>query len=149
MYRECLEVKLGEISVSHSVVTCMDVKCAKIDHCDMVDNLAIEVLEAVQTTAETCLPYPARSWEGKVRTIPVPGWKETVKPFRDNANFWHQVWVSFGKPLNTEVHKTMKKTRNLYHYQFNKCKKAEEKIKRNKLLNSCLQEGGGLRKFKL
>ena len=37
----------------------------------------------------------------------------------------------------------MKKTRNLYHYQFNKCKKAEEKIKRNKLLNSCLQEGGG------
>ena len=38
----------------------------------------------------------------------------------------------------------MKKTRNLYHYQYRKCKNAEEKIKRDKLLNACLGDGGDL-----
>ena len=52
--------------------------------------------------------------------------------------FWHAIWVSCGKMLNTEVHKIMKKTRNLYHYQIRKCRKAEEKIKKNKFLDMCL-----------
>ena len=61
-----------------------------------------------------------------------------MKPFRDTAFFWHQVWVSCGKPINTEVHKVMKKTRNVYHYHFKKCKKSEEKIRKNKLLEACI-----------
>ena len=32
----------------------------------------------------------------------------------------------------------MKRSRNLYHYQIRKCKKAEEKVKKNKLLDACL-----------
>ena len=32
----------------------------------------------------------------------------------------------------------MKRTRNLYHYQFKKCQKSEQIIKRNKLLDACL-----------
>jgi hypothetical protein len=38
----------------------------------------------------------------------------------------------------------MKRTKNLYHYHYKKCKKAEEKIKRSKLLSACLGEGGDL-----
>ena len=38
----------------------------------------------------------------------------------------------------------MKKTRNIYHYHFRKCKNAEDRIKRDKLLNACLGEGGDL-----
>ena len=38
----------------------------------------------------------------------------------------------------------MKKTRNKYHYQYRKCSKAEERIKRDKLLNACLGTGGDL-----
>ena len=32
----------------------------------------------------------------------------------------------------------MKKTRNVYHYQIRKCRRAEEKIKKNKFLDMCL-----------
>ena len=68
----------------------------------------------------------------------VPGWKKEVKPFRDNAAFWFSVWKSADRPLNNELHKIMKKTRNLYHYQIKKCQKAVNTIRRNTLLNSCL-----------
>ena len=33
---------------------------------------------------------------------------------------------------------TVKKSRNIYHYQANKCKKDEHFIKRDKLLNACV-----------
>ena len=38
----------------------------------------------------------------------------------------------------------MKRTKNKYHYEYKKCSKAEDKIKRNKLLDSCLNGGGDL-----
>ena len=81
MYKICLEDQLGNINIPHSIVSCADVKCNNKEHCDMLDNLAVEVLEAVQITAETCLPYPGGGQGGKVRSNPVPGWRETVKPF--------------------------------------------------------------------
>ena len=42
-----------------------------------------------------------------VRPKVVPGWSEAVKPFRDDAMFWHVVWKSSGKPLTTSIHHTM------------------------------------------
>ena len=96
----------------------------------MVDTLSMEVLDAVQTAAESSLPYPARKNGVKAMKKVVPGWKETVKPYRDNAFFWHQVWISCERPMNTEVHNIMKRTRNLYHYQYKKCKKVEEQTRK-------------------
>ena len=64
---------------------------------------------------------------------PRPGWLDQVKPYRDNAHFWNQVWKSAGKPLNTVLHGIMKRSRNVYHYQYRKCEKSEELIKKNKL----------------
>ena len=93
--------------------------------------------------AEDDLPTPVT--KGTVRKSPtIPGWVSEVKPFRDNAFFWHQIWQSCGRPLNTEVHRIMKKTRNIYHYQFRKCKNAEDRIRKDKLLSAVLGEGGDL-----
>ena len=38
----------------------------------------------------------------------------------------------------------MKHTRNFYHYEIRKCKQAEDSIKKNKLLNLCINGGGGI-----
>ena len=143
LYRSLLDEKLSGIFIPLPLVSCEDVKCSNPDHCDMVDKLAIDVLEAVQTSAESSLKYPKSSSESKRKTNLLPGWKETVKPFRDTDYFWHQVWISCKKPLNTVVHSIMKRTKNIYHYQFNKCKRAEERIRKNKLLEACLNQGEG------
>ena len=62
----------------------------------------------------------------------------------NKAKFWHSVWTSAGRPVNTELHNFMKRTRNKYHYEYKKCEKAEEKIKRNKLMDSCINGGGDI-----
>ena len=63
---------------------------------------------------------------------------------QDVAFFWHQVWQSAGRPLNTGLHQMMKKTRNVFHMQAKKCQRAEEKIRKNKLLNACLTGEGNI-----
>ena len=66
------------------------------------------------------------------------GWKEFVEPSQDTAKFWHAIWISAGRPLNTELHKIMKRTRNQFHYQVRKCKRVENFIKNKKIVENCL-----------
>ena len=92
---------------------------------------------------EESLPVPASTEAKRVATIR-PSWLDEVKPYRKTAYIWHQVWKSADRPLNTELHKIMKRTRNIYHYQYKKCKKAEKEIKKNKLLKACVDKEGDL-----
>ena len=68
----------------------------------------------------------------------IPGWSDFVKPYKDSSMFWHAVWVSAGRPIDTELHKLMKHTRNQYHYAIRKVKNHEKEIRKNKFLNACL-----------
>ena len=36
----------------------------------------------------------------------IPGWNDLVKPFKEDAMFWHSIWISAGKPLNNTLHHT-------------------------------------------
>ena len=66
----------------------------------------------------------------------IPGWKETVKPQRESALFWHSIWVSAGRPVTGVLHNIMKKTRNQYHYAIRKVKKKSEEIRAAALLKA-------------
>ena len=140
-YKITLEERLNMIRVPQPILQCKEVKCRCLEFCDLVDQLAIQVLETVQTTAEECLPCRGGGEPRRVRNV--AGWRDEVKLYKDNAHFWHQVWKSCGRPVNCEVYKIMKRTRNIYHYQVKKCIKAENRVKKNKLLNACFNEGGG------
>ena len=148
LYKYRLEESLNNIIVPQCLLECRNLKCKNQDHCDLVDKLAIEVLETVQLTAESSLTCPCPSNEagrGSTGTgKAVPGWSTRVKPYRETAYFWHQVWLSCGKPINNEVHNIMKRTKNIYHYEIRKVKKAKDTIKKNKLLDACLNNGGDL-----
>ena len=61
-----------------------------------------------------------------------------------HAMFWNAMWRSSRKPLNNSIHHTMKRTRNLYHYAIRKCKKSVELIKKNKLLDACINSKGNI-----
>ena len=143
-FKLMLEDNLSWLNVPESVISCKDVHCQNSSHREDLDHYTLELLEIVQNVAEDSLPIPTgRGGGGNKRSV-IPGWNSEVKPYRDNAYFWHQIWQSCGRPLNCEVHKIMKNTRNIYHYQFRKCRNAEEKIKKDRLLNACLGEGGDL-----
>ena len=67
-----------------------------------------------------------------------------IEPSRRDAQFWHSVWISAGRPINTELHKLMKRTRNIYHLQIRKSKKAADVLKRNRLLDACINGKGNI-----
>ena len=54
--------------------------------------------------------------------------------------------------MNSQLHNLMKKTRNTYHFMIRKCRKYQDRIKSNKLLEACLNNKGNifeeLRKFR-
>ena len=68
-------------------------------HHQDIDSFALQVLEAVQVAAEVSLPCPNagggravhKGGGGHAGVSAVPGWKDLVKPYRDNAHFWHQI----------------------------------------------------------
>ena len=61
--------------------------------------------------------------------------------------FWHSVWISAGRPINTELHRIMKRSRNAYHFQIRKNKKLAENLKKNAFLNACINNNEDI--FKL
>ena len=141
-YCNKLEQKLCQINIPCSITECRDVECKIEQHKEEAEKLMEEVLYTVQEVAESCLPCPKPGVKETVKVL--PGWNESVKPLREVAYFWHQVWQSAGRPLNTGLHQMMKKTRNIYHMAAKKCRRAEENIRKNKLLQACISGEGNI-----
>ena len=39
----------------------------------------------------------------------IPNWKNEIEPFRDDAIFWHSLWLSTGKPAAFDNEKNSKR----------------------------------------
>ena len=94
------------------VSDCHDVLCRNPVHRDAIEWFSIEVLKAIQDAAEETLPVSSINGN-KIKNT--PGFNDNVKKFKDEAFFWHSIWKSAGRPINTELHNIMKRTRNVYH----------------------------------
>ena len=114
-YKAVLEQKLESISLSNDAKDCQDVKCKKENHCIEVDHFMVDILDSIESASFQTLPVNNSNPSRKKKNV--PGWSLEVKPFRDDTLFWSQIWKSAGRPINTELHKIMKRTRNIYHYQ--------------------------------
>ena len=141
-YSAELDRRLGQLYIPRSLTECKDVHCKDSSHIEESDQFMTSLLFLVETSAFETLPI-TKPHINKLKKC-VPGWAENVRPFRENAHFWSQVWKSADRPINTELHKIMKRTRNIYHYQVKKCKKSEDIIKRNKLLDACVNGNGNI-----
>ena len=86
--------------------------------------------------AEKCLPSSGGSSK-KTKRDTIPKWKKDIQPYKDTAVFWNAVCQSAGKPLNNELHRIMKRTRNVYHYHIRKNKRMASTLKRNSILDAC------------
>ena len=128
-YRQKLEEKLRSVTCPVSVATCSDVHCRDEQHREMLDIFGAEVLCSVQEAAELTLPTPKATGKDK-HSKSLACWEE-VREHEETAPFWFNVWISAGRPLNTELHKIMKHTRNVFHFVMRKCKTTEDNMKKN------------------
>ena len=138
-----LHDNLNNISLPKKSIHCQDPHCNSSEHIKQIDSFTVDVLDTIDRAAEATLTMPVyKSNLFKSNNDILPGWNTFVKPSKNDAVFWHNVWISAGRPLNNNLHKIMKHTRNIYHYNLRKCKKSQDQIKRNKLLNACLNGNG-------
>ena len=137
-YRNLLTTYLSAINVPDQVSSCQDVHCKNPEHIAATDSLVIAVLEAVDNAACNTLSCVKSRSAGRNNKPIISGWSSFIKPFKEKSLFWHNVWQSAGRPLNCELHRVMKHSRNIYHYNLRKCKKQEQAIRRNRLLDACM-----------
>ena len=145
-FSQHLDAQLNLIDIPSSISNCCDMHCKDDLHRTDIDKFLGSILECIDSAAGYCLPWSRsanrKQERPKSKNKLRPGWSENVRPFRDDSIFWNQVWISAGKPLNCQLHNIMKHTRNVYHYQIRKIKKSEEIIKKNKLLEACINGEG-------
>ena len=143
-YKGMLEEQLGTINVSMDLSNCCNVHCHDVNHTHDCDRYLIDILESIKSSAASCLPSGGNKKTRENKKSLVMNWKEDIQPFKDKAMFWHAVWMSAGKPINTTLHQLMKRVRNVYHYQIRKNRKMAECIKKNTLLDACINDKGDI-----
>ena len=119
---------------------CRNIHCEDPEHKLQIDTFVEEILELLNEAGLEALPHSKPSLNGNSKRKKLAGWKEFVEPFQESARFWHSIWISAGKPINTELHQIMKRTRNKYHYQIRRCRRIEEFIRNRKIVENCLDD---------
>ena len=129
-----LESNLNSIKFSEGLM-CNDVHCNNVQHRVDITVYTLTLLEMIDFSTKNNIPSSSVPHEKKIL-----GWKEFVQPYKDEANFYHAVWLSYGKPINCNVHYAMKRTRNIYHYAIRKVKNNMEFLKNEKFLEHSLNK---------
>ena len=87
-YKYKLDINLQTIMVPAQISECCDPHCKDTEHLEAIDWLSAEVLKAVQRAGEETLPFP-KAGSSKIGKKSTPGFKVQVKPFKEDAYFWH------------------------------------------------------------
>ncbi len=137
--------RLENLTPPRSLEECNDVHCKHQSHPEEIDEFLTLVLESITLSGKESL-QSKQILKTKSKSK-VPFWQENIQPYKEDSMFWHAVWESAGKPINTELHKVMKSTRNRYHYQIRKGKRMAETLKKDALIKACMENNDDIFKI--
>ena len=133
-YTMIVENKLSQLICPESLL-CSDVHCSDEQHRLDRDGHVVDVLTSVVEASHSAIPLTKKA-RAKGSSPSIPGWKQQVEPFRQDAMFWHSIWLSLNKPNSGQLFRLMQWTRNKYHYSVRKLKKQSENILAKKLVEA-------------
>ena len=127
---------LSDVNIDVETLSCQNVNCNLDSHRSAIDEMCIGIFDSISTAVNSNIP--SSSCTSKSR-LPIPGWNEYVRHWKDLSVFWRAVWISAGRPLDNELHRNMKFHRNRFHYAIRRVKKHEDTLRKNKFFQYCLQ----------
>ena len=137
-----LNERLCKIEVPGSL-HCENVHCTSADHDVERDSVVLDILTQVIETSHTTIPMSSGRGQGRVDPSKnctldssIPGWREEVKPYKNDAAFYHAVWRCAGRPDTGPLREKMVQSRNQYHYAIRRCKRMADSIRARKLLEA-------------
>ena len=154
-YKSQLNEALQGIKPLEGCTDCENLNCNSERHKDGLDTYIIDIIEAIESSSKESIPYknaPKDSQYKASHRKHIPGWKEHVKPYKDEANFWYLEWRAVGKPRSGLLYQNMRFFRNKFRYAKRRVLNAAECLMREKFLEALLEGDRNLneelRKFK-
>ena len=138
-YEDKLFRKLNTLHVPEAIINCKNVHCEDTNHRLELDSYVVELMSFISESGHDAIPVKESKPAKKPKSKSLAGWKDYVEPFQRNAQFWYSIWLSAGKPINTELHRIMKRAKNIFHYQVRRCRRVEDYLKNNKIDENCLE----------
>ena len=129
-YHTLVENHLGDISIEQ-----LEFAHCNVMNCKEHDISIMQFLDRLSNILNHCAKsaLPSKRIGGKT---PCPGWGELVAEHRDKALFWHQVWVSAGRPVSGQLADLRRSTRRKYHWAVRKAKNQRDKLITSKTASS-------------
>ena len=85
-------MKLFEMNILESLLTCRDVHCSDITHREDIDYFVSSLLHNIESSGLETLPLNVSRKKFDIRKK-MPVWKELVEPYQDKAQFWHAITI--------------------------------------------------------
>ena len=136
-YDHNLEESLAQLEIPHEILECRNVRCESIEHVESLNIVTENLLESINKCASQNLCKVG----GKIKSSKlklIPGWKEMVVPYQEQAEFWNFLWAEAGRPRHGSTFKVMQHTKAQYHYAIRRCKRAATEISNDKLVQSLM-----------
>jgi len=128
-YRETINSLLSKIKLPLEALYCKDFHCSQ--HKNSINVYCDKLIQACTDASDKCIP--------RTRKKGLAGWNDVAQPLRDEAMFWHNMWVSCGRPNDGVVVDIRRRTRAKYKQMVKQLKRDQINISRNKMASS-LQE---------
>ena len=101
----------------------------------MVQDMLVTMIEACHSNIPIVGGKTVKTGN-RADTACIPGWKEEVVPFQEDARFWHSVWSSAGRPNRGDLHVNMASSRNRFHYAVRRARKNADLVRAQKLFHA-------------
>ena len=120
-------------------IACGDVLCQDESHSHDRDCHVVDLLEKITEASYECIPV-IKIDQNKKKLRQLPGFKETVLPVKQDSLFWHNIWVSAGRPRKGWLFYLMKYNRAKYKYAVRQCKREANRLE-SEALGGAAEEG--------
>ncbi|CAF2129717.1 unnamed protein product [Rotaria magnacalcarata] len=130
-YRLKLDKLLKNSMLSDKAVYyCNHYNCVNVEHHEAIQSSYAKIIDVMKVASKEF------SIMNKCVKKCIPGWKEHVKEFYDDAQRDFQVWKLNGKPNQGDMLDKMKESRGKFKGALRKCRENEEKIRNEKMSQS-------------
>ena len=117
---------------------CSNVHCQCQDHIDSLEDYTLDILEAMETAGTETLPV-SKLGGLNVKNQKIHGWNEHVRPYANECRFWHEVWVSAGKPIGGDIFLNMKHSKRQFKFAVRRLKRCADRLQADRFVSSLLE----------
>lgn len=114
------------------VELCNNMSCVDIRHTQEIDQLCDQLIECA-LSADRVLPRK------RTRKRAVCGWNEHIRPYREECQFWFELWQLAGRN-DANIYEHMREAKRQYHYAVRRVKRRKKQLQAQKFLDAIVED---------